>query len=132
MQASRSTDRRTQQRVPLVARSRFQHTFFGLGLFTVISLFLGGAYLFTHAIRDPLEASGAAVIVAGFTLSLAGFAFTYLVWPRAKLALAKDQDAPQHREGLREPALTGYRQALPTRVEANQALVENKNLDRPM
>jgi hypothetical protein len=130
MQVARNRDRHTRHRIPLVARSRVQHTFFGLGLFAVITLFLCGAYLLTQAIRDPKEASDGAVIVAGFTLSLASFVFTYLVWPWAKFALIKDQDSRLHREKLREAVLTVYAQAPHTRVAANQTLAGNKNLHR--
>lgn len=73
-------------------QKRFEWTFFGLDLFAAINLFLCGAYLLAEAIRDPLEASEAGVIAAGFTLALASFLLTYLVWPRAKYVFGRDPD----------------------------------------
>ena len=132
MSTGRSTHERNRHRIPLVVRARFERTFFGLGLFAAISLFLGGVYLLTEAIRDPLEASEAAVICAGFTLSLASFVLVYLFWPRAKSVLQKDPDSSDHRESLRGPVLTVYGQALHTRSEAKRLLAESKDLLGPM
>ncbi|HYA64623.1 MAG TPA: hypothetical protein VED66_15570 [Candidatus Sulfotelmatobacter sp.] len=132
MPAARSMHDRNRHRIPLVVRARFERTFFGLGLFAAITLFLCGAYLLTEAIRDPLEASESAVICAGFTLSLASFVLTYLVWPRAKSALLRDQDSPRHQESVRGAVLTVYGQALHTRIEAKRLLAESKNLRGPM
>ena len=132
MRAARSMHERNRHRIPLVMRARFERTFFGLGLFAAFILFLGGAYLLTEAIRDPLKASEAAVICSGFTLSLASFLLTYLVWPRAKSALEKDPDSPRHRESVRGAVLTVYGQELHTRIDAKRLLAESKNLRGPM
>jgi membrane protein implicated in regulation of membrane protease activity len=132
MRAARSKRERNRHRIPLVMRARFERTFFGLGLFAALSLFLCGAYLLTEAIRDPLEASESAVICAGFTLSLASFVLTYLVWPRAKSVLEKDQDSPRHRRNVHGAVLTVYGQTVHTRLEAKQLLAEGKNLRGPM
>lgn len=132
MRAARSRHERSGHRIPLVMRARFERTFFGLGLFAAITLFLCGAYLLTEAIRDPLEATEAAVICAGFTLSLASFVLTYLIWPRAKSALVKDQDSPQHGKNVHGGVLTVYGQTLHTNIEAKRWLAESQNLRGPM
>jgi hypothetical protein len=69
---------------PLALRARFAWTFFGLGLFAAINLFLFVAYLLSEALRDPLDATGIAIVTAGFMPALAGFLLVYIVWPRAK------------------------------------------------
>lgn len=131
MRAERMIYVHERHRIPLVVRARFERTFFGLGLFAAINLFLCGAYLLTEAIRDPLEASEAAVVAAGLTLSLASFLLTYLVWPRAKYALGKDGDfvRPQKTRGAVLPV---YRGAVHTPIEVKRAPAESKNLPGPM
>jgi hypothetical protein len=44
------------QEMPLVVRARFARTFFGLVLFTTVVLMLGGIYLFTEVMLEPLKA----------------------------------------------------------------------------
>ena len=78
-------------KVPLVVRGRVEKTFLGLGLFAAVNLFLCGAYLLMEMIREPLAATEVTVLVAGFTLSLASFIITFLVFPRHKSALAKHE-----------------------------------------
>lgn len=73
-----------RHKLPMIIRARYAWTFFGLGLFASANLLLGGLYLLNEAIRDPLAASGMAIITSGFLLTLSAFLLTYLVWPRAK------------------------------------------------
>src|SRR5208282_758603 len=91
------------ERIPLVLRGRFERTFFGLGLFAAVNLFLLGVYLLTVVIRDPLKANETTVIAAGFALALASFLIAYLVWPRCKAALAKHEESDQDPEYLNGP-----------------------------
>lgn len=119
-------------RVPLVVRARVERTFFGLGLFAAINLFLCGAYLLMDAIRNPLVASETAIVAAGFMLSLASFLFTYLVWPRAKSALGRDPDFARPERSVRGAVLAAFGEALHTPIEAKRTLTESKNLPGPM
>lgn len=121
-----------QDREPLVVRSRFERTFFGLGLFAAVTLFLWGAYLLTEAIRNPLRATGVAVLVAGFMLALASFLMAFLVWPRGRRALARDEDPDEDFEYTRGPVLSVYGVAVQERLDAKQVLQEGRNLLRPM
>jgi hypothetical protein len=93
MRAARIEMQKERNRIPLVVRARFERTFFGLGLFASTTLLLCAAYLLTEAMRDPLEASELAVLIAGFALALASSLITYLSWPRSRMALAR-----QHRQ----------------------------------
>lgn len=109
-----------------------ERTFFGLGLFAAINLFLCGVYLLREAIRDPLEASEAGVITAGFTLALASFLVTYLVWPRAKYALGRDPKLTEHGESLHGAVLTVSGGTVYRQVAAKRTLTESKHLPGPM
>lgn len=119
-------------RVPLVVRSRFERTFFGLGLFAAVTLFVWGAYLLSEAIRNPLRATGVAVLVAGFMLALASFLVAFLVWPGGRRALARDEDPDEDFENTAGLVLTVYGEAVHERLEAKQVLKEGKNLPGPM
>lgn len=132
MRAMRIEGERERGTMPLVARARFENTFFGLSLFAGVMLFLGGAYLLTHAIRVPLEASTFNVLVAGFTLALGSFLITYVVWPWSGSALSKHEDLDGVPEYWKGPALTVYGEAVQTRLEATRVLVDEKNLPGPM
>jgi hypothetical protein len=45
------------QETPLVVRTSFARTFFGLVLFATVVLMLGGIYLFTEVMLEPLKAA---------------------------------------------------------------------------
>lgn len=121
-----------RNRVPLVLRARFERTFFGLVLFAAVNLFLYGAYLLKEALRDPIGATGLAVVVAGFVLALAAFLFGYLVWPRGKSALARGEDYDWGEEQRMGPVLTVYGEPVQNRLEAERTLGEGKDLPGPM
>lgn len=121
-----------RDRVPLVVRSRFERTFFGLGLFAAVNLFLWGAYLLTEAIRDPLRATGIAVLVAGFFLALASFLMAFLLWPKGRRALARDEEPDDDFDCTSGPVLTVYGQTVQDQPKAKLALREGKNLPGPM
>ena len=111
-----------RHKIPLVLRARFAWTFFGLGLFAAVNLFLIGSYLLSVAIRDPLKASPMDIVSAGFMLALAGFLLVYLVSPRIKAAFAKPTDFARHQGTFAGPVLTVYRQALRSQIETEHAL----------
>lgn len=116
---------------PLVVRARFEKTFLGLGLFLAVNLLLYGTYLLVQAIVAPLEANEMTVLGAGFTLTLACFAITYLLWPRSRSALAR----PEFSEGspdLRATPEPVYGEPLPNQVRAKQVLAAAKHLPGPM
>lgn len=83
MQRSKVPSAQDARTTRFVVRSRFAWTFFGMGLFAAICLLFCGVYLLAEALREPLEASENVVLAGGFTLALASFLLTYLVWPRA-------------------------------------------------
>jgi hypothetical protein len=119
-------------RMPLVMRGRFERTFFGLGLFAAINLFLWGIYLLTEVIRDPLKANETAVIAAGFALALASFLIVYLVWPRGRSALARHDEFDRDPEYSKGPVLTVYGEGVQNRLEAKRGSGEEENLPGPM
>jgi len=118
--------------IPLVVRARIENTFFGLGMFAGGTLFLTGAYLLTHAIRDPMKASEVSVLAAGFVLALGSFLITYVVWPRSGLELARNEDFEGIPEYWKGPVRAVYGEAVQTKLEAKRVLVEGKNLPGPM
>jgi hypothetical protein len=63
-----------REKIPLVVRARFERTFFGLGAFAATVLLVGGGYLMTEALIDPIGASDMAVLTAGFVVALEFFA----------------------------------------------------------
>jgi hypothetical protein len=113
--------------VPLVVRSRFEHTFLGLGSFAGLILLLGGGYLMAEALLDPLGASDMGVLTAGFALALSSFLLVYLVWPRSKMALAKRES--NHAE---EEKWMVCGENVQNPMPANRTLSERKNLPGPM
>jgi len=133
MRATRIEVLNERDRVPLVVHGRIERTFLGLGLFVAAVLLLCGAYLLMEAIRDPLEASGTTVLTAGFMLALASFVITFLIWPRRKMALARDdEDLDQVPEYIKSSVLTVYGESAQNRIEAKQALGTEKDLPGPM
>jgi len=133
MRATRIEALNERDRIPLVVRGRFERTFFGLGLFAAVALLLYGTYLLAESIGDPLEASGTTVLIAGFMLALASFVITFLIWPRRKMALARDdEDLDQVPEYIKSPVLTVYGDSAQNRIEAKQALGTEKDLPGPM
>jgi len=117
---------------PLVERGRIEKTFQGLGLFSATSVLLYGAYLLTKAMLEPLEASEMTVVGAGFTLSLASFAITYLLWPRSRVARSELENSPEAEEKIEERVLTIYREPSQNPTDAKQVLTERKQLPGPM
>jgi len=78
-----------RRRTPLVLRARFEWTFFGLGLFAAINLFLVGSFLLMEALRNPIAASTTVIVAGAFMVALAGFLLIYLARPRFKAASAR-------------------------------------------
>ena len=74
--------------MPLVERGRTERTFMGLGAFAATVLLLGGGYLMTEALLNPLSASDVGVLTAGFALALASFLLVYLLSPRRRIETA--------------------------------------------
>jgi hypothetical protein len=58
---------------------------------------VGGAYLMTEALIDPLGASDLAVLAAEFALPLSSFLVGYLVLPQTRMQIAK-HDGEQRTE----------------------------------
>jgi hypothetical protein len=132
MRAARIEIQRERNKIPLVVRGRFERTFFGLGLFASTTLFLCGAYLLTEAMRDPLEASELAVLIAGFALALASFLITYLTWPRSRMALARHEEAGGLARRWKRPVITVYGEAVERRQEVEQMSGNRKHLPGPI
>jgi hypothetical protein len=109
-------------KIPLVLRARFAWTFFGAGLFAAINLFLIGFYLLKEAIRDPLHASGAVIVSAGFMLALAGFLFVYLLRPRVEAAFVTQSDWEPHPNQWPTRILTVQKEEARQEIEVKQAL----------
>jgi hypothetical protein len=93
MRSSRTIYVPDRQNLPMIIRAHYAWTFLGLGLFTSANLLFGGLYLLDEAIRNPLRASGMAVIISGFLLALSAFMFDLF-------SLAQGQ------VGLRNPPLS--------------------------
>jgi len=117
-----------RHKIPLVLRARFAWTFFGLGLFSAVNLFLLGSYLLSSAIRDPLKASPGDIVCAGFMLALAGFLFAYLVSPRIKALFGKSPDFARHQGTFAGPVLTVYGETLRSQIETEHALTLAKQI----
>jgi hypothetical protein len=132
MHATRIEVLHGRDRVPLVLRGRFERTFFGIVLFAAVNLFLYGVYLLKEALRNPLGATELSVVVAGFALALAAFLLGYLLWPRVKSVLGRDEDFGPEEEQRMGPVLTVYGEAVQNRLEAEQALGEENDLPGPM
>jgi len=118
--------------MPLVLRARFERTFLGLGLFIASVLLAGGAYLLTDAIREPLEASETAVLIAGLALALGAFAIVYLLWPRHYLAIAHRDKLPHFDNEWKNYVLTAHGEAVQNRLEPRTVLQDHSDLPGPM
>jgi hypothetical protein len=120
--------------VPLVVRARFERTFFGLGAFAGLVLLLGGGYLMTEALLDPLGASDMAVLTAGLALALSSFLLVYLVWPRRTMEMARREHLETTEKKRERPVLeiTMYSEAPQSRMLAKRSLGETKDLPGPM
>ncbi|HVM74449.1 MAG TPA: hypothetical protein VMT75_02330 [Candidatus Saccharimonadales bacterium] len=132
MRAIRIEVVRERSEMPLVLRARFERTFFGLGLSFATVLLAGGAYLLDDAVSDPLEASATAVLVAGLSLALGGFAIVYLVWPRRYLSIARRGEVDQFDGEWKNYALTAYGESVQDRLEAQKILEKRRGLPGPM
>lgn len=117
---------------PLAIRTRFEWTFFGLGLFAATNLLLLGAYLLSEALRDPLDASGMAIVTAGFLLALASFLLTYIVWPRAKSVLAREQTLDRQKVTVRGPVLNAYEPGAHAPLHTKGPATDARQLPGPM
>jgi len=122
-----------RNKLPLVLRARFERTFFGFGLSIAGVLLAGGAYLLADAIREPLEASEASVLVAGLALALGAFAILYLIWPRGHLAIAHRNEHERLDDEWKNYVLTAYGESVQNRLDARSPLAEHRdNLPGPM
>ena len=119
-------------KLPLVAQGRFDRTLFGLGLFTASSLFVCGIYLLGGAMLDLLGATVVAVLVAGFTLSLASFLVGFLVWSRGKELLARRREAKWEAVYAPGPVLTVFGQTVRDESEIKPPAIEPKALPEPV
>ncbi|HTZ49735.1 MAG TPA: hypothetical protein VMH20_19250 [Verrucomicrobiae bacterium] len=118
--------------IPLVVRSRFERTFFGLGAFAAAILLVGGAYLMTEALIDPIGASDLAVLAAGFALSLSSFLVVYLVLPQRRIQMAKDEPGERAEEERKNRTITVYGQTVHRQLMAKESLSIDKHLPGPM
>jgi len=100
----------------------------GLGLFIASVLLATGAYLLTDAIREPLEASEIAVLVAGLALALGAFAIVYLLWPRGHLAIAHRNDLERFDDEWKNYVLTAYGESVQNRLETTRILQDRGDL----
>jgi hypothetical protein len=132
MRATRIEAIEGRHRIPLVVRARFERTFFGLGSFAGIILLLGGAYLMTEALLNPLGASDAGVLTAGFALALSSFLLIYLVWPRGRMGMAKREPVISNGGKWKSPVMTLYGETVQNRIAAKRALREDEDLPGPM
>jgi len=129
MRAARMETALSHGRIPLVVKGSLPRTFWGLGMFVGINLFLFGMYLLAEAIREPLAADQATVVGAGIFLALAVFLLIYLVRFKCRAALAeREEDADE----TFEMSLTAHDEVIHTRVEAKLALEERRDLPGPM
>jgi hypothetical protein len=133
MPAERTIYVHDRRRTPLALRARFEWTFFGVGLFAAVNLFLLGFFLLVEAIRDPLAASTTGIVGAAFMLALAAFLLAYLAWPRFKAAFGM-QACCGRPHTFRRPTLTDYGNngALQTQIEAEQALTLDTQFPTPL
>jgi len=118
--------------IPLVLRARFERTFFGLGLSFALLLFAGGGYLLFDAIREPLEASAAAILSAGFALALAGFIVIYLAWPRTHVSIAHRDALERFDQEWKNYVLTAYGESVQNQLEARRSTDSHDDLPGPM
>jgi hypothetical protein len=90
---------------PLVVRGSLPRTFWTLGIFAEASLAFAGIYLLVEALKRPLEADQAGIIIAGVLLSLATVLLFYLIGPNRFEELAK-AELRSSEERLPESPLT--------------------------
>jgi hypothetical protein len=122
-----------REKIPLVVRARFERTFFGLGAFAATVLLVGGGYLMTEALIDPIGASDMAVLTAGFALSLSSFLLVYLVLPQRKIEIAKREQEDRSGEHCKERVLTVYgHETVHQRILTKESLGTHKHLPGPM
>lgn len=101
-----------------------------MGLFVGFPAVLCGACFLTEAIDSPLQVA-MTVLAAAFVLG--GFLITFLLWPRIRSAVAKDENGEEEAENRPEPLLTVYGEATQNnRIEARRMLDEGKDLRGPM
>ena len=131
MRAIRIEVIRERSEIPLVLRARFERTFFGLGMCFAVVLLSSGAYLLADAISDPLEASATAVLVAGLSLALGGFATVYLVWPRRHLSIARRSELERLDDAWKNQVLTAYGESVQNHLESRKALEGHRDLPGP-
>jgi len=66
-------------------------------------------------------------------LTLGGFLITFLLWPRIRLAVVKDDDGEEESESRPEPVLTVYGEVKQNnRMDVRRTLDEEKDLPGPM
>jgi hypothetical protein len=132
MRATKVGELPERERVPLVMRARFERTFLGLGAFAGLALLLGGTYLMAEAWVDPLKASDAGVLAAGFSLALASFVLVYFVLPQRRTALAKRERTAKRQARIKSAVLTPYGEAMQSRVAIKREMSAGQNLPGPM
>jgi hypothetical protein len=93
---------------------------------------VGGGYLLADAIREPLEASEVAVLVAGVALALGGFAIVYLFWPRGHLEIAHRDELEHFDQEWKNYVLTAYGESVQNRLEPRKLIEDRKDLPGPM
>jgi hypothetical protein len=118
--------------VPPVHPARFERPFFSLAMFAGVTVFFCGAYLLKDALRNPLGANEMSVVVGGFMLALATFLVVYAIWPRLKAAFGGGEESRRQEDHRSSPTLTTYGETAQNRLEAEQALEEQKDLPGPM
>ena len=107
MALSRIEVMHARSNMPLVERGRTERTFMRLGAFAATVLLLGGGYLMTEALLNPLSASDVGVLTAGFALALASFLSVYLLSPRRIETAMREKNAGDE-EKWNKPVLTIY------------------------
>jgi membrane protein implicated in regulation of membrane protease activity len=132
MRARRMEELYHSGEIPLVVRARFEKTFFGLGAFAGIVLLLGGTYLMIEALMNPLGASDVGVLTAGVALALSSFLLVYLVWPKRRRELSKQEHENPEAEIRKSSVLTVHEETVQNRTDAKQDSGTGKNLPSPM
>jgi hypothetical protein len=120
------------QETPLVVRTSFARTFFGLVLFATVVLMLGGIYLFTEVMLEPLKAADTSIIASGFTVAVGETLMTFLIQPGKREALAKPEKENAGHGLFRRPLRTIRGTRMPARKRAEPALAGARKLPGPM
>jgi heme exporter protein D len=81
---------------------------------------------------DPLKASDAGVLAAGFSLALASFVLVYFVLPQRRTALAKRERTAKRQARIKSAVLTPYGEAMQSRVAIKREMSAGQNLPGPM